>query len=285
MRFTVNALSEALGAEITGIDLTRPLHEKEIGAIHQAWLDHLVVVVRDQRIIADDQMRFCRYFGEIGRRSRPPASRHETTMADAPSEVMYVSNRKKNGRYTGSLPEGEMQFHIDQCYTREPAAATALYAVEVPSRGGDTLFANLYSAYASLPDRLKRAVEGRWALNVYQYGQTQRGDRIDRDNTPHFVHPMVRRHPESGRAALWINRLMTRQIEGLPPDESERLLSELFAWQERPEFIYRHQWRVGDLLLWDNRCVTHARTDFDSSQPRHLVRFTLKGDQPVAASA
>lgn len=285
MTLTITALSDALGAEITGVDLSRRVDDQTIASIRRAWLDHLVIVVRDQRISAEDQMRFCRCFGELGQRSRPASSRRETKIGDAPPEVMYVSNRKQDGRYTGSLPEGEMQFHIDQCYTREPAAATALYAVEVPTSGGDTLFANLYSAYASLPHQLKQAVEGRLALNVYQYGQTQRGDDIDWDKTPHFAHPIVRKHPESGRSALWINRLMTREIQGIPLDESERLLAELFDWQEQPAFIYRHQWRVGDLLMWDNRCVIHARTDFDPSQPRHLVRFTLKGDRPVPASA
>lgn len=280
MAITINPLSDALGAEIRGVDLSKPLDDETISVIHQAWLDNLVIVVRDQNISANDQMRFCGYFGEVGARARPAASRSEAKVGDAPAEVMYVSNRRVNGNYIGSLPEGEMQFHIDQCYTREPAAATVLYAVEIPAQGGDTLFGNLYSAYDALDVLLREKLKDHRAIHVYQYGETQRNAQTTLEKMPHFAHPIFRAHPETGRHALWINRLMTQAIEGLSHNESQRLLSDLFEIQERPAYIYRHVWKVGDLLMWDNRCVIHARTDFDPSQPRHLVRFTLKGDQP-----
>jgi taurine dioxygenase len=160
--------------------------------------------------------------------------------------------------------------------------ASMLYALEVPSTGGNTLFANGYKAYETLPDEIKRRIDGRNALNAYDYDTAamKRGTRIA-EGVPSHVHPVVRTHPATRRKALYVNRLMTVRIEGLPARESDELLDLLFDHQERREFIYEHVWRPGDLLMWDNRCALHARTDFSPSERRLMRRVTILGEKPV----
>ena len=160
--------------------------------------------------------------------------------------------------------------------------ASMLYALEVPRAGGNTLFANGYKAYETLPDEIKRRIDGRNALNAYDYDTAamKRGTRIA-EGVPSHVHPVVRTHPATRRKALYVNRLMTVRIEGLPAQESDELLDLLFDHQERREFIYEHAWRPGDLLMWDNRCALHARTDFSPSERRLMRRVTILGEKPV----
>ena len=160
--------------------------------------------------------------------------------------------------------------------------ASMLYALEVPSAGGNTLFANGYKAYATLPDAIKRRIDGRKALNAYDYdtAATKRGTRLA-DGVPSYVHPVVRTHPATGRKALYVNRLMTVRIQGLSEQESDALLDMLFDHQEQRQFIYEHVWRPGDILMWDNRCTLHARTDFSAGERRLLRRVTILGEKPV----
>jgi taurine dioxygenase len=179
-----------------------------------------------------------------------------------------------------------MQFHSDQCYQERPAMGTMLYAIEIPAEGGNTLFANCYQAYETLPDDVKRRIEGLKALHVYDYNlaPTHRS-RVIADESPKWVHPMVRIHPATGRRALYVNRLMTARIEGLPQKQSDELLEMLFDHMEQPQFIYEHVWRPGDVVMWDNRCALHARTSFDPSETRLLRRITLKGEPVIGPSA
>jgi taurine dioxygenase len=199
---------------------------------------------------------------------------------------MYISNVMKDGKLIGSLPDGEMLFHSDMCYLEVPCAAALLYAIDVPSRGGNTLFLNAYAAYDALAEDWKRRIAGLKALNVYAPGQTD-------NTTPRlamkdarepgarsYAHPVVRTHPATGRRSLYVNRLMTAGIVGMPAEESDRLLQFLFDHQEQPRFIYEHVWRRGDLLIWDNRCTLHARTDFDAAERRMLRRVTVVGEKP-----
>ena len=155
-----------------------------------------------------------------------------------------------------------------------------LYAIEIPSKGGNTLFANAYTAYATLPEDLKRRIAGRRALNAYTTDTTLRTASYD-DARSSYRHPVVRTHPATGRKALYVNRLMTREIEGLPREESEAILQKLFDHQEQPKFIYEHVWHPGDILMWDNRCTLHARTDFSADQRRMLRRVTILGEKPA----
>ncbi len=159
--------------------------------------------------------------------------------------------------------------------------ASMLYSLEVPSKGGNTLFANGYMAYETLPDAMKRRIEGRKALNAYDYdnASTLRGTKV-REGIPSYWHPIVRTHPATGRKALYVNRLMTVAIEGLSEQEGNDILNALFEHQEQPQFIYEHVWRPHDLLLWDNRCALHARTDFSAAERRLMRRLTILGEKP-----
>ena len=268
-------LSPALGAEIRGVDASQPLSEGDFQKILDAWHEHLVILLRGQSLDEDQQVAFARRFGELS----PIHTDHHSATNKA---VMYIGNRKKDGRIVGALPLGEMQFHSDQCYTERPAMGTMLYSIEIPAEGGNTLFANAYKAYDALSPDIKKRIEGRKAIQVYDYG----GGVLDRRNmvAPEkgmsFAHPVARTHPATGRKALYVNRLMTHSIEGLPHEESEALLAQMFDTLERPEFVYEHRWRVGDLLLWDNRCTLHARRDFDPNENRWMRRVTIRGDRP-----
>jgi len=271
----VRPLSPALGAEIVGVDLAEQLDEGTFEKIREAWHRGLVILLRNQTLSEEDEVRFAERFG-------PPAVLQSKQFMRTHPAVMLISNIREDGKPIGALPDGEMQFHTDQCYVERPAMASMLYAIEVPKSGGNTLFANGYTAYETLPEDIKRRIAGRLALNAYDYdnASTIRGAAV-RNDAPSYVHPVVRTHPATGRKALYVNRLMTRRIEGLPPEESEEILNFLFAHQERAEFIYEHVWRPGDLLMWDNRCTLHARTDFSPNERRLMRRVTILGEKPM----
>jgi taurine dioxygenase len=268
-------LSSALGAEILGLDLRRALDDDTFAAIRDAWHRSLVILIRDQELSEEDEVRFAERFG-------PLARVHTSEFTRGNPAVMLISNIREDGKPIGALPDGEMQFHTDQCHQERPAMASMLYAIEVPSAGGNTLFANGYAAYATLPEAIKRRIEGRKALNAYDYhtAAMKRGTQLAA-GVPCYAHPVVRTHPATGRKALYVNRLMTVRIEGVPAPESDELLAFLFDHQERREFVYEHVWRCADLLMWDNRCALHARTDFSPHERRLMRRVTILGEKPV----
>ena len=268
-------LSPALGAEIRGVDASRSLPQGIFEKILAAWHQHLVIVLRGQDLDEAAQVRFAERFGDLS----PIHTDHHSPTNKA---VMYIGNRKQDGKIVGALPLGEMQFHSDQCYKERPAMATMLYSIEIPAEGGNTLFANAYKAYEALPDEAKKKILGRKAVHVYDYdgGVLERSKMVAPEAGVSYAHPVVRTHPATGRPALYVNRLMTHHIEGLPTGESERLLALMFDTIERPDFIYEHRWRVGDLLLWDNRCTLHARRDFNPEENRWMRRVTIRGDRP-----
>jgi taurine dioxygenase len=267
-------LSAALGLEVLDVDLREPLPEARIAQLREAWYEGQILLLRDQVLSEDDQVRFAEYFG-------PPAKTLNVHNTGRHPAVMLISNIRKDGKPIGALPDGEMQFHTDQCYVERPAAASMLYAIEVPRSGGNTLFANAYLAYETLPAEIKTRIEGRKAINAYDYdnASTFRGTRL-REGVPHYSHPVVRTHPATRRKALYVNRLMTIAIEGLPPDESDELLNVLFDHQEQQRFVYEHVWRVGDILMWDNRCTLHARSDFSADERRLMRRIAILGEKP-----
>ena len=273
--FEIVPLTKHIGAELRGIDLRTKPDEETIRAIYQAWLDHLVIIFPDQKLEQEDLVRVTGYFGEIGELHRPPKYRPPGFSKLLPG-IMMISNIRENGETIGALPDGEMNFHHDMIHHELPHNGTLLYSLEIPTYGGDTLFASGTAAYDTLDPALKAKLEGRRALHFYNYGSTQRG-KGGIGATAQAVHPVFRTHEETGRKAIYVNRLMTQEIEGLPQEESDALLTALFDHSERPEFIYRHVWRVGDLLLWDNRCSTHARDDFPSDQRRLMLRTTVQG--------
>jgi alpha-ketoglutarate-dependent taurine dioxygenase len=276
-RLDVIALSEHIGAEIRGIDLRATLHPDVIREIHQAWLDHAVLLFRNQSFLQEDLLRVTGYFGELAPLSRP-AKFFPKGYARLLPNIMMISNIRENGETIGALPDGEMNFHHDQIHSEMPHKGTLLYSLEVPTHGGDTLFASGYAAYDTLDPAIKSKLTGRRALHYYNYGATIRGDKgVGASNQA--VHPVFRTHDETGRKAIYVNRLMTVRIEDIPQAQSDALLAAVFDHSEKPQFIYRHAWRVGDLIVWDNRCSMHARDDFPSDQRRLMLRTTVVGTQ------
>jgi taurine dioxygenase len=275
-RIEIVPLSKHIGAEIRGVDLSQPLDVATSKAVHKAWLDHAVLLIRGLKLEQEDLLRVTEIFGEIGALGRPPKFFPKGYSRLLPN-IMMISNIRENGETIGALPDGEMNFHHDMLHSEIPHAGTLLYSLEVPSYGGETLFASGTAAYDTLDPEIRAKLEGRKAFHHYNYGSTVKGDSRGIEAFSESMHPVFRTHEETGRKAIYVNRLMTVRIEGLPEDESERLLEALYDHSEKPEFVYTHQWRVGDLLVWDNRCSMHARNDFPSDQRRLMLRTTVKG--------
>jgi taurine dioxygenase len=269
-------LTKHIGAEIRGLDLREKPDEATVRAIYQAWLDNLVLIFPRQELSQDDLIRATGFFGEIGKLSRPPKFFPKGYSSILPG-IMMVSNIRENGEPIGVLPDGEMMFHHDMIHAEVPSKATLLYAVEIPSAGGNTLFASGYGAYDTLDPAVRQKLEGSNALHHYNYGTTVRGGKMGTEAFAECVHPVFRTHEDTGRKAVYVNRLMTVKVLDTPADESDRLLNAVFDHAEKREFVYEHAWRVGDLLLWDNRCSSHARTDFSSTERRLLLRTTVQG--------
>ena len=275
---TMKPLSPALGAEIRGVDISRPLSPETLQTILDYWYEYGVVCLPGQKLEEMDQVRFGQYFGELG------VTQGEYAISASHPSIMYVTNQKEDGKYVGALPDGEMYFHSDMCYVERPAMATILYGMEIPSSGGNTLFANMYKAYETLPEEIKRRLAGLKAVNSYEPGTSaptvaMRTRAISTPGARAYAHPVVLTHPVTGRKALYVNRLMTEYIVGMPREESNALLEWLFDHQEQPQFVYEHRWTKGDLVMWDNRCVLHARGDFNANELRKLRRVTVKGDR------
>jgi taurine dioxygenase len=276
-RFEVVPLTKHIGAELRGIDLREKPDDATIRQIYQAWLDHLVIIFPGQQLSQEDLVRVTGYFGEIGELSRPAKYFPKGYSSLLPG-IMLISNIRENGEPIGALPDGEMMFHHDMIHAEVPSKATLLYSVEIPAEGGNTLFASGYAAYDTLDPDVRNRLEGRKALHHYNYGTTIRGGKMGTEAFAECVHPVFRTHEDTGRKAIYVNRLMTVGIVGMPEEESTPLLNKVFDHAEKRDFVYEHKWRLGDLLLWDNRCSSHARTDFPSTQRRLMLRTTVKGN-------
>jgi taurine dioxygenase len=269
-------LSAHVGAELRGIDLREPQDAATLAAIYQAWLDHLVIVFPDQKLEQEDLLKVTSYFGEIGALRRPPKFFPPGFNRILPN-IMLISNIRENGEPIGALPDGEMMFHHDMIHAEIQHNGTFLYSVEIPDTGGDTLFASGYAAYDTLDRAIRDKLEGRRAFHHYNYGSTKKGDGHGVEAFGQASHPVFRTHEETQRKAIYVNRLMSVGIENMPDDEAQPLLDAVFDHAEKEEFVYAHKWRVGDLLLWDNRCSSHARTDFPADQRRLMLRTTIQG--------
>ena len=275
-------ISRAGGAEISGVDLATKLTAEEVSEIRQAFLEFGVIVFRDQNLSDADQLRFCECMGGVARRGKPLERRRRDRDSAYGGSVHMVTNAVKDGTPLGSFGDGEVWFHHDGSFKEIPYAATVLYSLEIPSTGGETVFANMYAAYDKLPQPTKDRLEGLHALNVYDYARTGRVDlSLDIATMNHWVHPVVIRHPDTRRPALYVSPLITARIEGMGPDDSDALLEELFRFAEDDDLVFEHAWRVGDLVMMDNRCITHARKDFPANEPRTLRRTMVEG-VPIA---
>ena len=291
-KVTVRPTGAALGADIEGVDLAKPLRPETVAAIKAAWLDHLVIRIRGQSISDEQLMAFSAHFGELDW-APIAAQKHKVTGEDRWVEqalegrqyVAIISNVIEDGKAIGALGAYESIWHTDMSYNPEPPCASALYALEIPPSGGDTGFANMYRAWETLPDELKQRVEGlvcRHDASRNSAGELRRGFKevTDPRETPGADHPIVRTHPETGRKALFLGRRRNAYIQGLELEESERLLDALWAHATKDEFSWYQVWRVGDLVLWDNRAVMHRRDAFDPSTRRLMHRTQMKGDRP-----
>ncbi len=278
---SIKPLSPACGAEISGVDLSKPLKPAQVRAIREAWNKHLVLVFRGQQVSQDDQLRFAAYFGDLGSRKKAPEALRARAegIEQTHEKVLLVTNIKVDGQAIGAFGDGEFWFHIDSGYSARPYKYTFLYALELPSRGGNTMFSNMYMAYAALPPVLKEKLKGKKALHIHEYNRAKQANSSgDISGIPHYAHPVFITHPETGRKTLFVDRLMTTRIEGMAAAESEAILNELYEIGERREFIFEHEWRLGDFLMWDNRCTIHARTDFPKEERRLLRRCTVEGE-------
>ena len=273
---------EPLGAEVLGLDLSEPLHNAEFKRIHRAHLDHHVLVFRDQRITPQQQIDFSRRFG--------PLQIHVLHQFQLPGhpEILIVSNVIENGQPIG-LGDAGVYWHSDLSYKERPSLGSMLHAQELPSEGGDTLFANMHLAWDTLPAALQQTVEGLRAEHSYlvKYDELREKNpwrpklsEAQVAEVKPVVQPVVRTHPETGRKALFVSEHFTTRIVGLPEDESRDLLAQLFAHSVRPDHIYRHRWRAHDMVFWDNRSLMHLATPFPASMRRRLNRTTIEGDLP-----
>jgi taurine dioxygenase len=289
MTFTVHPLTPVIGAEIRGIDISKPLDTPTFAALRQAWVDHAVLVFRGQTLDPDQQRAFVALWGPIGKRAQvlPHTRPRAWEGPDYNADAMLVSNIRKDGKPIGVLPDGEMWFHHDMCYSPTPNRASFLYSIEIPGRGGDTHFASMQAAYDNLPQALKQRIEGLRVLQAFDELQDRRLDidAIPLESVKHAWQPIVLRHPDTHRRALYVNRLMSHRIEGMSVADSDTLLEELYSYGEDPRVRYEHVWKVGDLVMWDNINSMHARTDFPREERRLKRRFTLSGEPVVAAWA
>jgi taurine dioxygenase len=270
----VTPLGGAIGAEISGVDLTADLDDETVAAIRRAWLDHLVVFFRDQNLSLDAFIAFARRLGE-------PVEYPFVKGIDGYPEIIAVTKLPHESVNFGGI------WHSDTAYLECPPMGTMLLAREVPPSGGDTLFANMYAAFDALSPGMQRMLEGLVAVNSSALADVSktREDRIHDsgagNNTEYVAeHPVVRTHPETGRKALYVNVAHTARFRDMTEEESQPILAFLFAHSVRPEFTYRFHWDVASLALWDNRCAMHNPMNDYHGYMRRMHRITLRGDVP-----
>lgn len=274
----------ALGAEVRGADL-RQLDATTFTAIQRAWTEHAVLLFRNQRLSDDDLIAFSRRFGAL---DWAPVQENGRRYVEGRPEIYVVSNVIVDGVAIGSLGAGEAVWHTDMSYLEDPPKASMLYALEIPSTGGDTSFCSMYAALDALPASLRTRVEGLQCKHDGTYnsgGYVRQGvtPTDDPRDAPGTLHPLICTHPDSGRRMLYLGRRRNAYLAGLDLSESEALLDGLWSYATHPEFCWTNRWQVGDLVMWDNRCTMHRRDPFDANTRRIMHRTQIKGEaRPVA---
>jgi taurine dioxygenase len=278
MAINVRKLGHALGAEVSGVDISRPIDDQTFNEINRAFLEHCVLVFHDQRLTREEQIAFSRRFGELDTNDERSA---DLRVMDVPEIFLITAEPVPPGQTLGGVI-GDV-WHTDNSHLPVAAAASLLQAIELPDVGGDTMFCNMYRAYDTLTDGMKKLIEPLQGVHaqgraVYDLSTPERASESWK-RFPAAAHPAVRVHPETGRKALYVNR-QVRLFVGLSSAESKPLIDYLTDHAVRPQNVYRHVWKVGDLVMWDNRCVLHMSLgDFDRSQRRHMERTTVHADR------
>ena len=272
-------LSEHTGVEAKGVDLSRPLDEEMRSLLNQAFVKHSVLVIRDQTLTARQLRDAVQNFGEIF-----PQHNTRFSLPECP-EIHYLSNKDRYPDGSRYIPGAG--YHTDHSNAEIPPKATLLLAIELPTSGGDTQYVNMAAAYDALPEATKKQIAGLKAMHVYQSKHSTRklmtlGDEAKKRLPPAVYHPIVRTHPENGRKAIYINPIRIETIAGMKETDAQLLLCELLQHAIQERFQYRHKWKQGDLVMWDNRCLLHkANGDYDhETQSRYLYRVMLQGDKP-----
>jgi taurine dioxygenase len=285
---TVRKLHPLIGAAVTGIDLRQPMDQATYDAVHGAWMEHLVLVFPDQPITDEEHVAFTRYFGE------PEIFHQSIIKSRRMREIFRVSNVDDDGvLMTPDNPTVKQVslaqlWHTDSSYRTEPCMGSLLHGVEISRTGGITQFTNMYAVYDELPERLKAAVENRKAVhdftNLHRLRELRPMTQAEKDAVPPIWHPMVRRHPVTGRKSLFISPIYNNAVEGMNDAEAAALINELTAFAEQPRFVYGHQWEPHDIVMWDNRCTMHAVTPHDPTERRVMHRTTIVDTAPVLAA-
>ena len=282
-KLKIQKLANALGAEVSGLDISKPIGGQDLQEILAAWKEHLVLRFRGQALSDPQLLDISRNFGAID--PPGPNSYGKPFLEDFP-DINVISNIKVGDRPIGGLGDGEAVWHADMTYVETPPKASFLHALELPESGGNTSWGNMYLAYEDLPISLKQAIKGRKAIHDATYnsaGMIRKGmkDISDPRDAPGAHHPLVVQHPDSGLPCLFLGRRRNSYILGLPLDESNQLLDELWAHIDNPEFTFTQVWQLHDLILWDNRCTLHRRDSFDPNARRLMHRTQIKGSPVI----
>lgn len=281
----------ALGAEIRGIDIRKPLTPEQVAAIRDAWLQNLVFIVRKQPMTVEQHMRFSGYFGELELSGRSLFKKNYSGEAlvnadgETPPQISVVSNITRDGKPIGSLGNAEAVWHSDSSLVEVPPAGGFLHSREIPPSGGDTHFLNMYMALETMPADLRAEIEGLIVLHPATHSSDQKPRKgfenvTDYSQVPGTEHPIICTHPETGRQALYLGRRLWARVVGMPIDESDDLLDRVWAHATQEKFAYAHKWSVGDLVVWDNRCAMHRRDGFPGEHRRLMHRCQTKGHRP-----
>ncbi len=290
MTITVKARHPALGAEVRGIDMRQPMDLETLRAVSDAWTKHLVLVFPDQRVTDQEHVAFTGQLGE-------PEIFHQTSLnlrSDRVKEIFLVSNVDDQDRLMRPSEPSQKQlsssrqWHTDSSYRPMPSVGSLLHGIEISRTGGITQFINMYMVYDDLPESLRRRVEGRKARHDFSMLHRLTGAPPptiqEQAAMPPVWHPMVRRHPVSGRKSLYISTIYNDAIEGMDDKAARRLIEELTEFSAQPKYMYRHVWEPHDVVMWDNRCTVHAVTPHDPDERRVMHRTTIVGREPVMAA-
>jgi len=277
----VQPSGDTLGADISGVDLSR-MDDALFGEIRRAWLDHLVLRFRGQTLDDDALADFSRRIGAL---DMAPTGRTGRPFQPERPEIAVISNIVVDGKAVGSLGAGEAEWHSDMSYNDVPPDASVLYGIEVPEGAGHTWFCNMYAAFEALPADMRARLETltcKHDATRNSTGELRAGfdEHYTPEDLPGAIHPLVRTHPETGRKALFLGRRRNAYVMGVSVEESDRLLDELWAHAIKPEFCWVQHWRVGDVVMWDNRCTLHRREPFDPALRRRMHRTQIKGSRP-----